>query len=95
MPPFLDLVDDARIAARSLTDRLAGMRNPTLRLGVTGLSRSGKTVFITALVHALVRGCAAAGVPRLRGRPYPQGERLSRSPTMPCRASPTRIIWLR
>ncbi len=56
MPPFLDLVDDARIAARSLTDRLAGMRNPTLRLGVTGLSRSGKTVFITALVHALVRG---------------------------------------
>ena len=32
------------------------MRNPTLRLGVTGLSRSGKTVFITALVHALVRG---------------------------------------
>jgi uncharacterized protein len=29
---------------------------PTLRLGVTGLSRSGKTVFITALVHALLKG---------------------------------------
>jgi uncharacterized protein len=29
---------------------------PTLRLGVTGLSRSGKTVFITALVRNLVEG---------------------------------------
>jgi predicted YcjX-like family ATPase len=27
-----------------------------LRLGVTGLSRAGKTVFITALVHALLKG---------------------------------------
>ena len=27
-----------------------------MRLGVTGLSRAGKTVFITALVHALLRG---------------------------------------
>ncbi|MDR3662464.1 MAG: YcjX family protein, partial [Mycobacterium sp.] len=30
--------------------------NPTVRLGVTGLSRAGKTVFITALVHGLLRG---------------------------------------
>ena len=29
---------------------------PTLRLGVTGLARSGKTVFITALVRNLVAG---------------------------------------
>ena len=29
---------------------------PTLRLGVTGLSRSGKTVFITALIRNLVSG---------------------------------------
>jgi hypothetical protein len=29
---------------------------PTLRLGVTGLSRSGKTVFITTLVRALMGG---------------------------------------
>src|SRR5215472_1351500 len=32
-----------------------GLVNPTLRLGITGLSRAGKTVFITALVHGLVR----------------------------------------
>lgn len=29
---------------------------PSLRIGVTGLSRAGKTVFITSLVHALVSG---------------------------------------
>ncbi|WP_323053001.1 YcjX family GTP-binding protein [Siculibacillus lacustris] len=33
-----------------------GLATPTLRLGVTGLSRAGKTVFITALVHNLVNG---------------------------------------
>src|SRR5260370_7566154 len=31
------------------------MINPPVRLGLTGLSRAGKTVFITALVHGLVR----------------------------------------
>src|SRR5205085_7793504 len=30
--------------------------HPTVRLGVTGLSRAGKTVFITALLHGLLRG---------------------------------------
>ncbi|MBL4646477.1 MAG: YcjX family protein [Rhizobiales bacterium] len=29
---------------------------PTIRLGVTGLSRAGKTVFITALLHNLIEG---------------------------------------
>ncbi len=32
------------------------MLTPTLRLGVTGLSRAGKTVFITALIRNLVSG---------------------------------------
>ncbi|MFP3921514.1 MAG: YcjX family protein [Dichotomicrobium sp.] len=36
---------------------LAGdLLRPTLRLGVTGLSRAGKTVFITSLVHNLLHG---------------------------------------
>ncbi|MBS0242448.1 MAG: YcjX family protein [Proteobacteria bacterium] len=34
---------------------LGDLATPTLRLGVTGLSRAGKTVFITALVRNLVR----------------------------------------
>jgi len=36
---------------------LAGdLLRPTLRLGVTGLARAGKTVFITSLVHNLLHG---------------------------------------
>jgi len=36
---------------------LAGdIMRPTLRLGVTGLARAGKTVFITSLVHNLLHG---------------------------------------
>ncbi|MBO0752807.1 MAG: YcjX family protein, partial [Bradyrhizobiaceae bacterium] len=33
-----------------------GLIQPKVRLGITGLSRAGKTVFITALVHGLARG---------------------------------------
>ena len=47
-----DLANETRIAARSLLDYVTGSG---LRLGVTGLSRSGKTVFITALIHHLLR----------------------------------------
>src|SRR5262245_55355798 len=54
MPSWTSFVDDARIAAKSLVDYAASTLNPTVRLGVTGLSRAGKTVFITALVQALV-----------------------------------------
>ncbi len=46
------LANEARIAASGLIDYVTGNG---LRLGVTGLSRSGKTVFITALIHNLLR----------------------------------------
>jgi len=48
------LFDSARIAAGGIKDFASGFGTPSLRLGVTGLARSGKTVFITALVHALL-----------------------------------------
>ena len=57
MPVLADLLQDAQIAARSLVDYVSGSG---LRLGVTGLSRAGKTVFITALVHNLVRAANGA-----------------------------------
>ncbi len=38
------------------TQRIAGLFTPSLRLGVTGLARSGKTVFITALIRNLTLG---------------------------------------
>ncbi len=50
------LTDDALIALDNLADRASGLVNPTIRLGVTGLSRSGKTVFISSLVHNLLNG---------------------------------------
>ncbi|MBB3949591.1 YcjX family protein [Aureimonas jatrophae] len=50
------LADEARIALDNLADRGAHLFNPTLRLGVAGLSRAGKTVFITSLVHNLLHG---------------------------------------
>ncbi|HEY0440357.1 MAG TPA: YcjX family protein, partial [Xanthobacteraceae bacterium] len=54
--PFGTIAEEARLATRSLLEFGAGLVNPTLRLGVTGLSRAGKTVFITALVHNLIHG---------------------------------------
>src|ERR1700761_3398433 len=53
---FSDMMEEARISARALIDFSEGLFNPTLRLGITGLSRAGKTVFITALIHGLTRG---------------------------------------
>jgi uncharacterized protein len=48
--------DEARIALDTFTGRVTGLVSPSLRLGVTGLSRAGKTVFISALVHNLIHG---------------------------------------
>ena len=50
------LIDEARVALGGIGELFAGVVSPTLRLGVTGLSRSGKTVFITALIHNLLHG---------------------------------------
>src|ERR1700754_1023071 len=56
MASFSEIVEEARLSARALLDYGDNLFNPTVRLGVTGLSRAGKTVFITALVHGLARG---------------------------------------
>jgi uncharacterized protein len=53
---FADIIEEARLSARALVDYGDHFFNPTVRLGVTGLSRAGKTVFITALIHGLTRG---------------------------------------
>jgi len=61
-----DLFFEARIAAQNLADYVRG---PSLRLGVTGLSRSGKTVFLTALIQHLTS--AASPAMRLKKNPLP------------------------
>ncbi len=52
--PISTYTDPIGDAFRSLGDYARGLVAPTVRLGVTGLARSGKTVFITALVHNLM-----------------------------------------
>jgi uncharacterized protein len=50
---FTDFAFEAGLIARSIGDYFSGR---ALRLGLTGLSRSGKTVFLTALVNNLIAG---------------------------------------
>ena len=56
MAKLTTIGDEAKIALDTLADRATSLLSPSLRLGVTGLSRAGKTVFITALVHNMVHG---------------------------------------
>ena len=51
-----DLTDSTADVLRNAGALVADLLTPTVRLGVTGLARSGKTVFITALVRSLVAG---------------------------------------
>ena len=51
-----DLLFEARAAAQALIELTTG---PHIRLGVTGLSRAGKTIFITALIEHLKQQPAA------------------------------------
>ena len=56
MASFSTLTDKTRIAIDNIAETIRSGGTPAIRLGVTGLSRSGKTVFISALVHNLIHG---------------------------------------
>ncbi|MBF0679276.1 MAG: YcjX family protein [Devosia sp.] len=67
--PPTKLTDELGIALSNLADNATGVLTPTLRLGVTGLSRAGKTIFITALVHNLLtQGRLPGFAPLAEGR---------------------------
>ena len=51
-----DISDGASDALRNAGAFARDIVSPTVRLGVTGLARSGKTVFITSLIHNLISG---------------------------------------
>ena len=77
--PPTTITDEIGIALGNLADAATGAFTPTLRLGVTGLSRAGKTVFITALIHNLLTGGRLPGFsPLNQGRFI--GGRLAESP---------------
>lgn len=54
MPSLQSIKDEAAITFDALSDRMKSVFNPTVKLGVTGLSRAGKTVFITSLIENLL-----------------------------------------
>ncbi len=58
---------------------LTQIGDPTIRLGVTGLSRAGKTVFITGMVHALLSGGRLPGF-RAMGEGRLAGARIVQHP---------------
>lgn len=76
---FSNLLEQARLTSQALLEYGNNLFEPTVRLGVTGLSRAGKTVFITALVHGLLRGgrfpvfeaLASGRIARVRLAPQP------------------------
>jgi predicted YcjX-like family ATPase len=76
---FSTLTDGALATLDNVVEYGRDWVEPTVRLGVTGLSRAGKTVFITALVHSLTQGgrlplfeaYAEGRLARARLRPQP------------------------
>ncbi|GJD80018.1 hypothetical protein GCM10007886_12890 [Methylobacterium gregans] len=68
--PLTDLAARAGSAMRAFAEASGDLLvQPTLRLGVTGLARSGKTVFTTALIHHLTETHALpAFAPAQEGR---------------------------
>ncbi|KAB1078780.1 YcjX family protein [Methylobacterium soli] len=70
MPPLNSFVARAGLAVKAFAEASSDLLiQPTLRLGVTGLARSGKTVFTTALIHHLVEAHALpAFAPAQEGR---------------------------
>lgn len=51
---LFDIVDDIARGVSDAGAAVTGVFDPSIRLGVTGLSRSGKTVFITSLIANLM-----------------------------------------
>ncbi len=70
MPTFSDFAAQAGSAIKAFAEASSDLLiQPTVRLGVTGLARSGKTVFTTALIHHLVETHALpAFAPAQEGR---------------------------
>ena len=52
----MKLLEEMRIATANLADFASDMTEPSVRLGVTGLARSGKTIFISSSLHNIIHG---------------------------------------
>src|SRR3954470_22240672 len=84
-PPLLAPFEDALAGAGELMRALAGRQR--VRLAVTGLSRAGKTVFLTSLVaNLLAAGQGARTLPALEAA---AGGRLRRVRLVPAETQST------
>jgi uncharacterized protein len=77
LPPFASITSRVGSAAQSLWEASGRLVQPSIRLGITGLARSGKTVFTTALVHHLIEGHT---LPSLRASAQGRIRRASLTP---------------
>lgn len=64
---LVNITDELGIAFDNIADATTGIMTPTLRLGVTGLSRAGKTIFITSLIHNLLTNTSMPGFSPMAG----------------------------
>jgi YcjX-like family, DUF463 len=85
-----DLSDTTADAVRNAGAFVTDLMTPSIRLGVTGFARSGKTVFITALVRNLIAGACPSS--RRWRRAASGAPTWSLSPTTRSRASPMKSI---
>ena len=85
----------ARRIEETLGDLGGALFEPVIRLGVTGLSRAGKTVFITSLVANLIDRGRMPQLTRRRRAAASSPPTCSRSPTTASPASPTRTTSTR
>lgn len=52
----MKVLEEIRIATANLADFASDMTEPSIRLGVTGLARAGKTIFISSSLHNIIHG---------------------------------------
>lgn len=52
----MNLFEEMRIATANLADFASDLTEPSLRIGVTGLARAGKTIFISSSLHNIIHG---------------------------------------
>ncbi|MGI9520233.1 MAG: YcjX family protein [Hyphomicrobiaceae bacterium] len=58
-----NLTDATLDVVRTTSSYISELTTPTVRIGITGLSRSGKTVFVTSLVKTLLDQCGRPNLP--------------------------------
>ncbi|GMG83021.1 YcjX family protein [Paralimibaculum aggregatum] len=79
-----EIADSLLERVETATERAGAWFEPSLRIGVTGLSGAGKTVFITALAASLLhRGRLAGFAPEAEGRILSAGLGSQPDPALP------------